>query len=458
LNDLASIYDQFHFPLFAMKNSTESKITKPSFALLLRNLLLAAIFLFLLAHVPVTAQNRKIAIFGSSVAKGSGDTTGVGGYAGLIKEMLEKRGWQVVNVSRGGDNTTKIMPRFEAELLPQKPKYVILGLSLGNEGIATSNELAMKRNFEKYRNGMLRLVQLCRENGMYPIVVNCYTRNDFQSKHYAAIKKMNLIINTWDVPSINVLGAIDNGKGNWLEGFYHDNAHPDFKGHKEMFYALVPSLFDAIEAGKTVPYKIRSADYVTIKQPASAKPLSYKADDQIHSFSVCFQVKTDGNGTLAVISGSNTSNIAIKNGKILYNSTSKETISADTTGENKGWQYIVLTHQSASGKTAFFVNGKLSGVLNESIDFKEFVLGGTGEAKVIPSPTEAGYKNLLFYRSALNPDEVQALYYDQLLQSSLEIYAPLNDKEFKPGTTATNYAQSLSKLLIDGDIHSSATQ
>ena len=216
---------------------------KPSLALLLRNLLLAAIFLFLLAHVPVTAQNRKIAIFGSSVAKGSGDTTGVGGYAGLIKEMLEKRGWQVVNVSRGGDNTTKIMPRFEAELLPQKPKYVILGLSLGNEGIATSNELAMKRNFEKYRNGMLRLVQLCRENGMYPIVVNCYTRNDFQSKHYAAIKKMNLIINTWDVPSINVLGAIDNGKGNWLEGFYHDNAHPDFKGHKEMFYALVPSLF-----------------------------------------------------------------------------------------------------------------------------------------------------------------------------------------------------------------------
>ena len=144
--------------------------------------------------------------------------------------------------------------------------------------------------------------------------------------------------------------------------------------------------------------------------------------------------------------------------RILYNSTSNETISADTTGENKGWQYIVLTHQSASGKTAFYVNGKLTGVLNESIDFKEFVLGGTGEAKMIPSPTEAGYKNLLFYRSALNPDEVQALHYDQLLQSSLEIYAPLNDKGFKPGTTATNYAQSHSKLLIDGNIQTSATR
>ena len=441
-----------------MKNKTKSEIMKSVLPMPFRCLLLAAIFLFLFAPFQVTAQNRKIAIFGSSVAKGSGDTTGVGGYAGLIKEMLEKRGWQVVNVSKGGDNTTKIMPRFEAELLPQKPKYVILGLSLGNEGIATSNELVLNRNFEKYRNGMLRLVQLCRENGMYPIVVNCYTRNDFQPEHYAAIKKMNLILNTWDVPSINVLGTIDNGKGNWLEGYYHDNAHPDFKGHKEMFCALVPSLFDAIEAGKTIPYKIRSADYVSIKQPASAKPLSYTADDVIHSFSVCFQVKTDGNGTLAILSGSNTSNIAIKNGKILYNSVNKQIISCDTTDENKGWQYIALSHQYATGQTVFYVNGKLAGTLNETIDFREFVLGGTGSAKVSAAPGEAGYKNLLFYRSALNCDEVRALYFDQLLQSSLEIYAPLNDKEFKSGTPTVNNAQSLSKLLIDGIMQTSATQ
>jgi hypothetical protein len=329
---------------------------------------------------------------------------------------------------------------------------------LGNEGIASSDDLTMNRNFEKYRNGMLRLVQLCRENGMYPVVVNCYTRNDFKAIQYSAVKKMNLIINTWDVPSVNVLGTIDNGKGNWLKGYYHDKSHPDYKGHQEMFYALVPSLFDAIEAGKMVPYKIRSVDFVTIRQPASAAPLSYTADDPVHSFSVCFQVKAVGDGTIAAIKGTQSSSVEIKNGKIIYHSVNNQFLSSDTTRENKGWQYIVLTHQFASDQTSFYVNGKLAGTVSESFDFKRFVLGGSDKTGLTPAPVEAGYKNLLIYRSNLNGDEVQALYYDQLLQSSLEIYAPLNDKEFMSGTSAVNHAQSLSKLMIDGIMHSSAAQ
>jgi lysophospholipase L1-like esterase len=416
-----------------------------------RNLLTAIFLVILFSSVNLTAQNRKIAVFGSSVANGSGDTTGAGGYAGMIKGMLEKRGWQVVNVSRGGDNTTKILPRFGEQLLPEKPKYVILGLSLGNEGIATTDELARNRNFEKFRSGMMHLVTLCRENGMYPIVVNCYSRNDFEAEQYSAIKKMNLIINTWDVPSINVLGPIDNGKGNWLDGYFHDKAHPDCHGHREMYYALVPSLFDAIEAGKTVPFRIRTNHFLTVSQPVPTKPLSYIPDDTIHSFSVSFQVKTVGNGTVATIMGANTSNIGIKSGKIQYRSGNHQVISSDTCGDNKGWQYIVLTHQYATGLTAFYVNGKLVGNLYEPIFFKEFVLGGTGGGSVDPAPAKAGYKDLLFFRSTLNSDEVQALYYGQLLQSSLEVYAPLNDPDFKPGNPVANYAQSLSRILVQGD-------
>ena len=53
------------------------------------------LFVILLFHGTVfapyaLAQHKKIAIFGSSVAKGSGDTTGTGGYAGLLKTMLEQ--------------------------------------------------------------------------------------------------------------------------------------------------------------------------------------------------------------------------------------------------------------------------------------------------------------------------------------------------------------------------------
>ena len=158
---------------------------------------LPLITLFVLALISVTTvsgQNRKIAVFGSSVAKGSGDTTGTGGYAGVLKEIMEKRGWTVVNVSRGGDNTVKIMPRFESELLPQHPGYVVIGLSLGNEGIASTSELTRQRVFERYRSGLLHLIRLCRENGMVPVVVNCYARNDFGPAQYDAVRQMNHII------------------------------------------------------------------------------------------------------------------------------------------------------------------------------------------------------------------------------------------------------------------------
>ncbi len=424
---------------------------RPCIALLVRYFLIYGIIFFILSVGNLTAQNRKIAIFGSSVANGSGDTTGAGGYAGLIARMLEKRGWEVVNVSRGGDNTAKILPRFDTQLMPEKPKYVILGLSLGNEGIATSNKLIQNRCFEKYRSGMLHLVQLCREKGMYPIVINCYSRNDFRPEQYAAIKKMNLIINTWDVPSINVLGPVDNGKGNWLEGYYHDKSHPDYKGHQEMFFAFVPGLFDAIETGKPIPYKIRSSDYLIISQPSSSKPLSFTPDDTIHSFSMSFLVKTKSDGTIALIRGEKVSSIEIERGKIVYRSMENQSVSSDTSAENNGWQYIVVTHQFATGQTAIYSNGKLAGTVQESICLKEFVLGGAGGIPYKPAPDVAGYKDLLIYRSNLNCDEVEALYFDQLLQSSLEIYAPLNDKEFMTGTFADNYAQSLSKLVIKGD-------
>jgi lysophospholipase L1-like esterase len=434
-----------------MMNTANSWVFRQVKVMFFRFILIAGLIQLLFASEDVIAQNRKIAIFGSSVANGSGDTTDAGGYAGLIGKLLEKKDWQVVNVSRGGDNTTKILPRFDSQLLPEKPKYVILGLSLGNEGIATTDLLARNRSFEKFRSGLFHLVQLCRNNGMYPVVVNCYARGDFQPEQYAAVKKMNLIINTWDVPSINVLGPIDNGKGNWLEGYYHDKSHPDYKGHQEMFFAFVPSLFEAIEAGKTVPYKIRSSGYLTVSQTASARPLRFTPDNPIHSFSVSFLVKTKGNGTIAAIRGEKASGIEIGNGKLIYHAMNSQIICNDTTGENKGWQYVVVTHQHATGQTAFYINGKLAGTVIEIIDFKEFVLGGSGEIPPNAAPDVACYKDLLIYRSNLNCDEVRALYDDQLLQSSLEIYAPLNDRDFSAGMPVANYAQSLSKLIIDGD-------
>ncbi len=412
-----------------------------------------AILLVLLScnRVAPYAQVTKgrIAIFGSSVANGSGDTTGGGGYSGMLKRMLEPRGWEVVNLSKGGDNTTKILPRFTSQLLPAKPDYVVLALSLGNEGIATADTVARERNFERFRSGMLHLIRRCRENGMVPVVVNCYARMDFGPAQHEAVQKMNMLISDWEVPSINVLGTIDDGSGRWVAGYAHDNSHPDIKGHTEMFCAFVPSLFDALQAGKKIPEKPVSKACARVRGGIPGAPFSFIPDDAVRSFSLSFMVKTRSDGTIASInSHSGNLNLSVQKGKIMLGTTGGCLLSADTTDENKGWQYVTLTYQHARGRLELYVNGKSGGSCTASFTPVKFFIGGNGGEQKEISPEEAYYKDLMIWRSALNPHEVTRLYHGGIIRSSLEIYAPLDNGEFPEGGLLSNLAQSMSNVNI----------
>ena len=61
---------------------------------------------------------RRIAVFGSSVANGTGDEFSKEGYTGLLRELLSARGWEVLNQSRGGDTTKTMAPRFAPQGTP----------------------------------------------------------------------------------------------------------------------------------------------------------------------------------------------------------------------------------------------------------------------------------------------------------------------------------------------------
>src|SRR5205823_10160140 len=117
---------------------------------------------------------RRIAACGSSVANGTGDDTGREGYTGRLREMLAPRGWEVLNQSRGGDNTRTMAPRFAPEgvpdpkiryLLTVNPGYALLGLSLGNEGIQNGTTKAEKDAiYSQFESGMRGFVARSREH------------------------------------------------------------------------------------------------------------------------------------------------------------------------------------------------------------------------------------------------------------------------------------------------------
>ncbi|TSJ40368.1 SGNH/GDSL hydrolase family protein [Mucilaginibacter corticis] len=385
----------------------------------------------------------KIVYFGSSVPYGIGAKNNFG-YTQMFSRLLQQRAdngtgkaWKTVNKSVGGDNTVRLLARWQRDLVPQKAKYVVYALSLGNEGIHEHG----KPMYEQFKTNMTKLITMARDSGYVPIVTNCYTRTDFTEADYYYVKQLNLWINDLDVPSVNLLGAIDDGTGKWVTQYRFNDAHPNDAGHTEMSYTIVPSLFDALANGKPEP-KLIDASYLSWGGKEKTKLLAFKPDNTLHAFTTCITVKADGEGKLLQLKDSTgkAGDLEISSkGFINYKSANHETITGNTKITDGNWHKIILTHYYARGETDLYCDSTLQGKVTEKLVIKELDLGK-------PAGKALDAKNWLFYRSGMNITEAKALTENKLLKSSLELYAPLDDKHNATKDVLVNLAQSTNEV------------
>jgi lysophospholipase L1-like esterase len=427
-------------------------------------------------------HENRVALWGSSVANGAGDESGLGGYAKHLQQQMAAQGWELLNLSRNGDNTVSIKDRFEPGVTPEQdvayltsvdPAFVIIGLSLGNEGVAQcqlgqsrrcTNSLAEARAvLDQFASGLQELIARARAAGITPVVALPYARSDFWEREYSLTRRMNLLINSWNVPSINILGAVDDGQGRWARGLWGDPFHPNAAGHQEIAYAFVPSLFPALLAGKQVPQLSGSNGFAQLSTDR-ADAMSYDVDSTMRSFALTFEVRPVRDGPIAAIQGqvldseysivrrsygdfewdSETihltpasrfeSSLRVERGRIAYLSSQGDSISTPISLKGD-WHDVTLVHYAARGETLLFVDGEYAGSVDERLQPARFMLGGTAATS---------YRQWMIHRSALNGDEVRALHGDTLLQASLEIYAPLGGDN-----PVENRAQSLSAIRVD---------
>jgi lysophospholipase L1-like esterase len=451
---------------------------------------LSVVFALLLvaetSGVAQSARPRRIAVFGSSVANGTGDEYNREGYTGLLRGMLAARGWEVFNQSRGGDTTIRMAPRWAPDgaadpripyLLPANPGYVVIALSLANEGVFEATTVADKdKIFEQYQRGIRGFVTKAREAHIDPVVALCYPRSVYTEVDYQYVKRSNIAQSTWDVPTVNFLGAADDGHGQWARGLMYNDKHPNATGHQELLYAFVPTLFEALEQGKTTPVKPAAATGFA-RVANGATPLTFAPDAPMHSFAVSVMARAQGDGAIEAISGSTllsviekkhagaagpgldfeeahfsadrpfTALVGVKDGKWMYRGAAGTTVTASVPADGQ-WHHLVLSHYVGRGESLFYVDGTLAGKVAERLAPSRFVVGGPDASKEMTAPRSADYKDLLLYRAALNADEVAALQQGMLLQASLEVYAPLSDPQFTPGAQVENRAQSLSALVV----------
>lgn len=381
----------------------------------------------------------KISVMGSSVANGQGATNNRG-YAYMYGELLDQRfrtqesrlPWYTSGISVNGNNTLNLLARYN-DLVHDCGKYVIFGLSLGNEGIhGASDQQAI---YNQYRDNMLVLIQKAREDWKYPVMMNNYTRGDFVASDYEYVKQMNLLIHEWDLPSVNLLGAIDNGSGLWADGYQNgtDIYHPTTDGHREFLYAMVPSLFDAIEAGKPQPARVSGGSYSLSNQNV----IEFTPEATVHPFTLSFKIKATTDGIIASFAnGSNaTGNLKIEDGVLVYQSPLTGTIKGTVNITDNQWHVVSLTHYYAQGRTLLYTDKVSAGELNEKLTVGKFTIGDDVSAD------ERMYSELFFYRSAMVSEEIEALCDGKMLKSSLEIYAPLD-------SSLENLAQSMNVVTL----------
>ena len=314
-------------------------------------------------------------------------------------------------------------------------RYVIFGLSLGNEGIhGASDQNAI---YTQWRDNMQKLIKMVRADGKIPVVMNNYTRGDYNASDYSYVKKLNLLIHEWDVPSFNCLGSIDKGDGTWADGYVSDTYHQNTEGHYEFFCSMVPSLFDALRAGKALPKRITTKSMKLTEE----KTVHFTPEGTTHPFTVTARVKGGQGQVLRVRCsvGDVTVNITSE-GYVQLTTPSGGTLTSTKAITDTNWHNITLTSYYAQKRTILYLDKVSAGVLDERLgEVQEVVLGGSSR----------DVSELLFWRSAMTPDEITAHCNGKMLKSSLEIYVPMdNEGELENHAQSTNTV----RMVVDENV------
>ena len=385
-----------------------------------------------------TRDDYKISFMGSSVARGVG-ATNQEGYAYQYNALLADRAtngsspFYRSNISVSGNNTIAVLNRYEKDLIGDCGEYVVYGLSLGNEGVHENGQSA----YNQFETNLQILIQKAINDGRVPVIMNNYTRGDYNASDYNFIKQMNLLIGQWNVPSVNLLGAVDNGTGNWAIGYEDDYLHPNDAGHTEFLYAMVPSLFDALEANKPQPV-FTDATEIT-PSVSSVNSLSFTPENIVHPFTVSLDFKTSNNGQIITYSTDVATNGIVEidaSGYLKYTSPTGITVIDNVAVNDNTWHNVTLTHYYARGETLLYRDANLVGTYAEQLETDTFNVHGSS------SPANVSYKNWLVYRSGMTTEEITMVHNGTLLKSSLELYAPLDEAGALSPDPYTNFAQS----------------
>ncbi len=366
------------------------------------------VFMSFILSAKESPKTPTIAVIGSSVSAGWGGDRNensdlLNGWTSLLKEQLEQSGYEVINLSIPGNNTIDILERFDSAVYPIMPDIAIIALSLSNEGIESEDGDKVIAQFE---SNMKQIIDKCDSKGIKPVIASCYANNGYNAEMYKYILYMNNIIESWNLPSINLLNSLDDGNGNFPKGTFFDPNHPNSKGHKELFLGIEPNMFNKIISCTYPDRAIIPSKSLTLVN----KPFSYCPDSPMHSFSFGMTVDAKKHTNIFQIKCLNgVINISTnKKGEITVNNQN----SGHFVKTNKPVNIVAINNYAMKTFSLYLDN---TCIYNENTYYEPIIFEIAGDNN--------RYGDIILYRFPLSETEITALAQGVIPVTGLSIYS-----------------------------------
>jgi lysophospholipase L1-like esterase len=382
-----------------------------------------------------------VVVLGSSTALGTGASSYSKSWAGLLTSALAGRGYSVQNVSISGTATGDSLARFDHDVAPSRPSFVILATSLANEPATTAAP--------SYLQNTLLLIQKVEAIGAIPIVVAPYPYIGFTPAMYSSIKDIYASLAAEGVPVLDFLDGADDGQGHWVAGLSQDGTHPTDTGHRLLFDSIPVTLFDALQRRAAPVNPPNSGWWVQKSDNLTEGDIEIRPDTATTSWTVSFWIKPLTTETERALLTLNGGWLELRRAGAAWNLwRGGNNLATLQVSGPAVFHHVALTYQSITGTLRVYVDARLLAqtILAGANPLSVFTIGG--DAGYAPwNSTGDAFADILLYRAPLALTDIQAIRTGQTPWKSVAAWLPL---AYSPDRPWLNLAASAATAIVHG--------
>ncbi len=310
------------------------------------------LFLGVLPIAYGAVPRNTVVILGSSTAQGAGASSNSASWAGLLAAAMAPRGYTVRNVSISGTNTSDSLARFDRDVAPYNPAFVILCTSIINEPAANA--------VQTFVQNTLSLIAKVESVGAIPILVPPFPNNGFTPSMYSSIRTIYATLAARGVPVLDFLDVTDDGQGHWVAGLTVDGTHPTDVGHRLLFDTIPLTLFEALQQAPPPVNPQGFGSWIQNSDGFTEGDLEIRPDTAMISWTVSFWTQPSSASTERTLLDLNSGWLQLRRSGaqwVLWNEGAS--LAAAVVRELPVFHHVALTYQSITGTLRLYLDGGL---------------------------------------------------------------------------------------------------